>query len=293
MRSFLRVAAAAALAAVALVVLPATAAHASAPTAMDKCLAGATPEYHEFISHPGNAGGASFPDGVNPDNAIFPGDVVRVTIWDSITYNTWGDRAWPDGNGVPAPAGFPYPGLNGFSSVAMWNNNPLGWVGSPVQTTSLGTCTAAPAGIPVRLLFGINDPWLTDNGGQWFIYTELFRAPGRVAVDGVEVTQGVQTPRNEVPLIAEKRTFVRVYVRGTDDDLGALSRRSAPPRSRRPRWAATAEVCATASCSRWTPRRPRPARTGSRSPSFHRRVAATAGRSSATPRRTSDPAAPR
>jgi hypothetical protein len=50
--------------------------------------------------------------------------------------------------------------------------------------------------------------------------------PGDVWVDGVELTQGVQVGRNlgpQVPLIAGKRTFVRVYVAGRPDTRGALS----------------------------------------------------------------------
>ncbi len=35
-------------------------------------------------------------------------------------------------------------------------------------------------------------------------------------VTGIEVTQGVQTASNSVPLIAGKRTFVRVYVKSDD-----------------------------------------------------------------------------
>jgi hypothetical protein len=92
-----------------------------------------------------------------------------------------------------------------------------------MQTTSLAGCTAAPSYYPVRLLYYINDGQLWDNGGQFTIRTEVFRAPGRVVIEGIELTQGVQTAGNKVPLIAGKRTFVRAYVRGTDDGLGALS----------------------------------------------------------------------
>ena len=43
------------------------------------------------------------------------------------------------------------------------------------------------------------------------------RPPGSLHITGVHVTQGVQTSDQRIPLLAWRRTFVRVYVRGDDD----------------------------------------------------------------------------
>ncbi len=45
-------------------------------------------------------------------------------------------------------------------------------------------------------------------------------APGRVRVTGIEAVQSVQTADSQVPLIANKRTFVRVYCESTEDSRG-------------------------------------------------------------------------
>ena len=45
-------------------------------------------------------------------------------------------------------------------------------------------------------------------------------APGRVRVTGIEAVQSVQTADSQVPLIANKRTFVRVYGESTEDSRG-------------------------------------------------------------------------
>lgn len=209
------------------VAIPISAAHADNRTAMQKCQQGSVPEFSQTVTHAGSQVGASFPDGHNPDNAIFPGDVVRVTITGSVRYDLWGNTVGPDGNGQAAPNDWPFPGMKQLSSIARWNNNPGGWVGSPMQTTSLKGCTAAPSGFGARLLYYINDGGLWDNGGAWTIKTEIWRAPARVAIDGVEVTQSIQNSAGQVPLLASKRTFVRVYVRGTDDGRGPLSGTSA------------------------------------------------------------------
>ena len=203
--------------------VPVNAAHADTPTASERCQRGGTPDLVETVTHRGGEEGVNFPQGPDPDNVIFPGDVVRVTISGSVRYNLWGSTVGPDGHSIAASAGWPFPGLNELSSVARWNNKPGGWVGSPLQTTSLSGCTPAPPSHGARLAYFINDGQLWDNSGEWSIRTELFRAPGRIAIDGIELTQGIQTPGGDVPLIAYKRTFVRVYVRGTDDGRGPLS----------------------------------------------------------------------
>lgn len=199
------------------------AAHADSRPALDKCLAGATPDHSETVTQAGSQLTTSYPNRDVPDNAILPGDVVRVTITGTITYDLWGTQVGPDGTSAPTPSDFPFPLMRRFSSVANWNTNPGGWVGSPMQTTSLARCTPAPATYPVRLLYFINDNPTWDNGGAWTIRTDVFRAPGRVAVEDLEITQSIQTPDAQVPLLAGKPTFVRVFVKATDDGLGPMS----------------------------------------------------------------------
>jgi hypothetical protein len=90
-RRTLRAAAALCLAGVTLGLLtPASPAHAgSRMTPMDRCLSIGVPDATETVTHPGNQMGSSFPDGAGsePGNAIFPGDVVRVTITRMIRTN--------------------------------------------------------------------------------------------------------------------------------------------------------------------------------------------------------------
>src|SRR5262249_40577741 len=47
--------------------------------------------------------------------------------------------------------------------------------------------------------------------------------PGRVFITGMELTQSIQTPENQIPLVADKVTFVRVYVQAEADSAGAWS----------------------------------------------------------------------
>lgn len=146
-------------------------------SALQRCLTNAPPNQSETIAYNGGQPSGSFPSGTNPPNVILPGDVVHVTITGSVRFDLWGNTVGPDGTGTPAPStGWPFPGKSKLSSIANWNNNPGGWVGSPMQTTSLSRCTPAPS-IPVRLLFGINDPELWDNGGQWVIRTDVYWGP--------------------------------------------------------------------------------------------------------------------
>ncbi|GAA1782932.1 hypothetical protein GCM10009682_01250 [Luedemannella flava] len=192
-------------------------------TAMQRCQQGGAPDVVEYTNHWGGMVGAGFPNVTEPDNEILPGDVVRVTVTGTMTYDSSGTGVGPYGIGLVAPSTWPFPGLYEYSSVARWNNKPGGWVGSPMMTGTLSSCTAAPTGYPVRLLYYVNDPNYADNSGAWTIRTEVFRAPGRVTIEKLEVTQGVQTPDAAVPMIAYKRTFVRAYVKGFDDGLGPLS----------------------------------------------------------------------
>ena len=160
-----------------LTVLTAPGFAAGSATPLQRCLSNAAPNQSQTVVYTGGQPSASFPAGTNPPNAILPGDVVHVTITGSVRYDLWGNTVGPDGTGVAAPStGWPYAGKYKLSSIANWNNNPGGWVGSPMQTTSLSRCTPAPS-IPVRLLFGINDPELWDNGGQWVIRTDVYWGP--------------------------------------------------------------------------------------------------------------------
>src|SRR3954466_12896372 len=106
-------------------------------TAADRCQFGYAADYSETVNHPGGQVGTSFPSDSDPQNFIFPGDVVRVTVTGSVRYDLWGSSAGPGGNGLVANNSFPFPGLGQIASVARWNNNPGGWVGSPMQTTWL------------------------------------------------------------------------------------------------------------------------------------------------------------
>ena len=64
----------------------------------------------------------------------------------------------------------------------------------------------------------------------WHDYTEIRRlrvdgapvgpADGDIWIEGMEVTQAIQTVTNDVPLIADKLTFVRVYARSREDVNG-------------------------------------------------------------------------
>jgi hypothetical protein len=198
--------------------LPAHAAHADPPVpALQRCQNGAAPDITQTVYEPGT-GSASYPSTPsNPDNAVFPGDVVRVTITGTVRY---------DATHTTGPAGVGTPdgrGIRPYASVLNWNNNPAGWVGSTVPTTSLASCTSAPAGYPVRMIYGINDANLTDNSGGFTITTQVWRAPGRITIDGTEVTQGIQNAQGQVALIGGKRTFVRVYLRNSDDGHGPMS----------------------------------------------------------------------
>ena len=55
--------------------------------AMDACLKGEQPDVTETAFLSGTNGRASYPRGVQPDNAIFPGDVVRIEITGRLRYN--------------------------------------------------------------------------------------------------------------------------------------------------------------------------------------------------------------
>jgi hypothetical protein len=157
-----------------LVAAPATPAYATG-SAVDRCRSGAAPDVSQTVTHPGWQVGSSFPDGSNPPNAIRPGDAVRVTVIGAITYDLWRRPVGPAGDGIPAGPDWPFPGMSQYALIANWNNNPGGWVGGPMMAVSMN-CVVAP-GIPVRLIYYINDSILRDNGGAYTVRTDVFFGP--------------------------------------------------------------------------------------------------------------------
>jgi hypothetical protein len=192
-------------------------AHAAVPTALERCQSGAAPDIVESVFHAGTKTQVTFPSATpDPDNGIYPGDVVKVTVTGKLRYDTV-NIAGPNGVGAPDVNG-----IRPYSSTATFNNNPGGWVGNEMPTSALAGCTNAP-GIAARLIYRLRDPNLADNAGGFTVTTSVWRAPGRISIDATELTQGIQTPRAEVALIGGKRTFLRVYLRHRDDGLGAMS----------------------------------------------------------------------
>ncbi|MEU2391250.1 hypothetical protein [Streptomyces sp. NPDC007369] len=153
-----------------LVVTSEGAAHAGTVEAMNRCTANQVPDIDTTITVRGNGGG-SFPAEAVPSNVIEPGDVFYIITTETTKVSTGSGAAGdvgPGGNGVAAPTSFPYPGLSKYSAVLRFNNNPAGWVGSPVQvTTQRSRCIRWDSSWPVRMLFGVNDDNPGDNGGGW------------------------------------------------------------------------------------------------------------------------------
>jgi hypothetical protein len=195
--------------------LPPVPAYAGTPTAMQRCRAGSAPDSVQVVREAGSATQVDYPRGANPDNAIYPGDVVQVTVTGRVRYDA---RHWTGPAGVGTRAG-----IRPYASIANFNNNPDGWVGATMPTRSLRVCTRAPAGYPVRMIYRLNDRHLADNAGSFRITTRVWRAPGRITIDGFERTQGVQNARNQVALIGGKRTFLRVYLHNRPDGHGPMS----------------------------------------------------------------------
>jgi hypothetical protein len=192
-------------------------ASASVPTALQRCQSGAAPDTSQTVYHPGTQVQVTYPTGgANPDNAIYPGDVVKVVVLGSLRYDA---THWtgPAGTGTPDANG-----ITPYSSTATFNNNPGGWVGRELPTVSLASCTSAPS-YPVRTIYRLADSDLTDNAGGFTITTQVWRAPGRIVIDGTELTQGIQNSQQQVALIAGKRTFLRVFLHNVDDGNGPLS----------------------------------------------------------------------
>ncbi len=194
-----------------------TAAAAAVPTAMDACLKGEKPDATQTVFVSGTNGRGSYPSGVNPDNAIFPGDVVQIEITGRLRYNA---KEWTGPSGIGTPDAN---GIRPYAATAIFNNLPAGAVGSPFSAINLRKCTDAPTSAGVRLQYGIKDKLLSDNAGGYTITTKVWKAPGRLTIDRTEVTQGVQNRAGRVALIANKRTFIRVFLRHEYDGTPSMS----------------------------------------------------------------------
>ncbi|WP_143043781.1 hypothetical protein [Nonomuraea jiangxiensis] len=136
-----------------------------------------------FIEVAGDGSRGSFPEGANPENFLRQGDVLRVDPdWNSKARMDYGFADhYPNGTSRPAPAGWPYPDQFEFSPIVRFNHNPTGWVGPIVQATALSGCLFWSDSRPVRLLFGVNDPDLSDNSQAWRfrvrVYNRCDRTP--------------------------------------------------------------------------------------------------------------------
>src|SRR4051812_19773888 len=72
------------------VIVPAQHAQARTPalSAMGRCKAGAKPDTYQTVQHPGTQVQVTYPSSTtNPDNAIYPGDVVWVTVNGKLRYD--------------------------------------------------------------------------------------------------------------------------------------------------------------------------------------------------------------
>lgn len=154
-------------------------ANAPVSVAMDNCQRARTPQYSEFITVAGNGGG-SFPSGPNPANVLANGDVFTVET----RYREWvgmgggAPSVEPYGNNIPAPAGWPFPSLFQYSAVMRFNNNPGGWVLSPVHAAAFAGCHLWTDPTQVRLLFYVNDTYTGDNSGSWHFTVSIYKKNG-------------------------------------------------------------------------------------------------------------------
>jgi hypothetical protein len=97
-----------------------------------------------------------------------------------------------------------------------------------------GPVVSAPvAGVGGRDIseFFLADPIVAGNNGSLYVSdmnsaiyrlpcTGIAATPGGIEITGIEVTQAIQTRDGRIPLLASKRTFVRVYLRGHSDAAG-------------------------------------------------------------------------
>ena len=150
--------------------------------ALNRCRNNQHADYAEYVTVWGRSGG-SMPSGTNPPNILQTGDAYQVLPYyalswehDWVSIDLWGHRYGPDGNRVPASSGGRFPGLFEFSMVLRFNNNPGGWVGSPVQASAFAGCQTWLSSYPIRFLFYVNDTQDWDNGGYWRVLVNIWRA---------------------------------------------------------------------------------------------------------------------
>jgi hypothetical protein len=144
-------------------------------SAMQHCITHASPQIEAWVNLGGGSTGATMPAGLNPPNILRNGDVYSVSAGGWVRIDLWGQSWGPSGNGHTAGAGFPFPGYGEYSEILRFNNNPGGWVGEPQQANQLGGCQQWH-GLPVRLLFQVNDGGLWDNGGYWSNNIRIWQA---------------------------------------------------------------------------------------------------------------------
>jgi hypothetical protein len=149
-----------------------------AATPLERCQSGAAPDVDIPFTQAGNVNGVSFPAGSNPDNGIFPGDAVSVTINESsVVYVAyWGQNSNVDGKWEAATSGYPFPGFNQYGDFFRWNNKPGGWIDgfNPHPLRELAGCHWAP-GLPARFFTQINDDNIGDNQGAWLFHLKIWR----------------------------------------------------------------------------------------------------------------------
>lgn len=157
------------------VAVPAATAHAGTTEAVARCNALKVPEVQSDEVTVRGDGGGSFPAGANPGNSLEPGDVFRIipNFNDRVTIG--GGVFGPNGDGVAAPAGWPFPGMIRYSPILRFNHNPTGWMGTPVQATAFNSCNVWNMSSPVRFLFYVNDDNITDNVGTWRFRVLIYR----------------------------------------------------------------------------------------------------------------------
>jgi hypothetical protein len=133
------------------------------------------------------------------------------------------------GHGVRAP------GIDNMAVDAanLYWHSTVNVSGGPIYRLSLSAAPgSAPDAISTYLLMG--SPLLTDGLHLfWTDYnTGIYRLgtgagitgpPGNVIITGIEATQSIQTTDNRIPLIAYKRTAIRVYEQSHEDSGGPWS----------------------------------------------------------------------
>jgi hypothetical protein len=152
-------------------------ANADTASAMRRCINGERPQVDASAILAGTSStGTSIPSGSNPPNILQPGDVFSISATGAIRNDLWNHWWGPGGDGYPAPASFPFPGISEFSDVVAPNNNPGGWVGDPHVVTEFAGCNTWDSSFAVRFLFYVNDSAFWDNDGSLTNNVKIWRA---------------------------------------------------------------------------------------------------------------------